>query len=235
MSGGDIHLPKEEEPTSIITKRVSPTPPRPRRHRFTFSHFIALAVMLVLAADGMVATQDLAFALFSLLYFCLLSKVAFPPLSPRSESPPVFKKTRLFNLYFFVSVIVSFSISIILPIGYILGGIYEGDKEGIMAAVPHVFLLSTQIFMEGVTFSCRFEMPINAFVPVFYNTRRILTIMEWLRMEMAKVDEEYGWLRRLHVGRALAMANLAFWSFNLFGFLLPVYIPLAFDMYYGQR
>lgn len=36
----------------------------------------------------------------------------------------------------------------------------------------------------------------------------------------------------IFVGRVLAVANMAFWSFNLFGFLIPVYIPKAFKMYY---
>ncbi|KAJ8554416.1 hypothetical protein K7X08_025094 [Anisodus acutangulus] len=120
-----------------------------------------------------------------------------------------------------------------LPIAYIFQGIYEGDKEGIKAAAPHVFLLASQVFMEGVTFTDNFSLPIRVFVPVFYNSRRIFTIMEWLRNEILKVDQEYGGNeRRVYIGRGLAVANMVFWCFNLFGFLLPVYLPKAFKIYY---
>ncbi|KAI8524888.1 hypothetical protein RHMOL_Rhmol13G0184400 [Rhododendron molle] len=60
-------------------------------------------------------------------------------------------------------------------------------------------------------------------------------VVDWLRTEISKVDEQHGggeW--RLYVGRGLAIANLAFWSFNLFGFLLPLYLPKAFKKYYSE-
>ena len=126
-------------------------------------------------------------------------------------------------------------IGLFLPVAYIFEGILEGDKEGIKAAAPHVFLLSSQVFMEGVAFSDRFSIPVRVYVPVFYNTRRILTLVDWLRSEFSKVDHGYaGSARRLYVGRVLAVANMAFWCFNLFGFLLPVYLPKAFKMYYSE-
>lgn len=88
--------------------------------------------------------------------------------------------------------------------------------------------------MEGVAANDSFSTPIRVFVPVFYNSRRIFTLTEWLRNEFAKEDKEYsGSVRRLMVGRALAVANMALWSFNLFGFLLPVYLPRAFKRYYS--
>lgn len=89
--------------------------------------------------------------------------------------------------------------------------------------------------MEGVAFSDKFSVPISVFVPVFYNSRRIFTIVEWLRNEIGKVDEEYsGPPGRIYMGRALAIANLVLWCFNLFGFLLPVYLPRAFKKYYAS-
>lgn len=62
--------------------------------------------------------------------------------------------------------------------------------------------------MEGVTFNGKFSLPIRVFVPVFYNSRRIFTIMEWLRSEISKVDDEYGGnLRRVYMGRGLAAVS----------------------------
>lgn len=87
--------------------------------------------------------------------------------------------------------------------------------------------------MEGVSVSGRFSLPIRVFVPVFYNSTRMFTLVEWFKYEMLnKVVGEGESLRRLYVGRALAVANLGLWGFNLFGFLLPVYLPRAFKRYY---
>ncbi|RVX01867.1 hypothetical protein CK203_019504 [Vitis vinifera] len=68
-----------------------------------------------------------------------------------------------------------------------------------------------------------------------YPAKRIFTIVEWLRNEIGKVDEEYGGSAgRVYIGRALAIANMVLWCFNLFGFLLPVYLPRAFKKYYAS-
>ncbi|KAF3432963.1 hypothetical protein FNV43_RR24065 [Rhamnella rubrinervis] len=241
MSGGvgptcnDISLPKEQEhefkqeqdPTSLKTTT------HPTTHKagfFSFRQLNALAVVIVLSASGMVSPEDFAFVFFSLIYMYFLSKVAFPTLQPSREATVFDPRSKLLRLYVFIGAVIG----LFLPIAYILEGIFEGDKQGIKAATPHVFLLASQVFMEGVAFSDRFSTPIRVFVPVCYNSRRIFTISEWLRNEFYKVNEEDGGSpRRLYIGRALAIANMAFWCFNLFGFLLPVYLPRAFKKYYS--
>ncbi|EYU19563.1 hypothetical protein ABFS82_06G108100 [Erythranthe guttata] len=241
MSGGvgppcDISLPKEEphEPDAFSSAAVKTKSPS-RRSFFTFRQLNALAVAVVLSASGMISPENFVFVVFSVFYIYFISRVAFPPTSPRSDDPPppvVFgDKNRILPVYvFFGSVIGLF-----LPIAYIFQGIFEGDKEGIKAAVPHVFLLASQVFLEGLTQSGRFSLPVRVLVPVFYNSMRVLTILEWLRSEISKVEVGFGRsARRLMVGRGLAIANMAFWSFNLFGFLLPFYMPKAFKIYYSN-
>ncbi|KAK9291618.1 hypothetical protein L1049_019567 [Liquidambar formosana] len=236
MSGGvgptcnDIRLPKEEPQQNAQHHHSSSMQKTaPKKGFSTFRQLNALAVIVILAASGMVSLEDFAFVVFSLFYMCFISKVAFPPQSPSMESL-VFGQNKILGVYVFIGAITG----LYLPIAYIFEGIFEGDKEGIKAAAPHVFLLASQVFMEGVAFSGRFSIPVRVFVPVFYNSRRIFTIVEWLRSEVSKVDEEYGGsARRLYIGRALAVANLVFWCFNLFGFLLPVYLPRAFKIYYS--
>ncbi|GAV79312.1 hypothetical protein CFOL_v3_22777 [Cephalotus follicularis] len=242
MSGGvgptcnDISLPKEDVPdepedhypTSLKSTQSS-SPPR-KSGFFSFRQLNALAVIIVFSASGMVSLEDFAFVILSIIYMYFMSKVAFPNIHPSKESYVFDPKNKVLRLYVLVAAIIG----LFLPIAYIFEGIFEGDKEGIKAAAPHVFLLASQVFMEGVAYSDRFSIPIRVFVPVFYNTMRIFTLMEWLRNEISKVEEEYGGsTRRLYVGRALAVANMAFWSFNLFGFLLPVYLPRAFKKYYA--
>ncbi|CAK9310795.1 unnamed protein product [Citrullus colocynthis] len=246
MSGGvgptcsDISLPKEQE---SLHKEAWDPKQRPeiklpgggvgRRKAAAFLSFRqlnALAVVIIFSASGMVCAEDLAFVVFSMMYMYFISRVAFPTLGGAGE-PTVFSpENRMLRLYVFFAAVVG----LFLPIVYILEGFFEEDKEGIKAASPHVFLLASQVFMEGVAGKDRFSTPIRVFVPVFYNSRRIFTLAEWLRDEFAKEEKEYsGSMRRLLVGRALAVANMALWSFNLFGFLLPVYLPRAFKRYYS--
>lgn len=82
--------------------------------------------------------------------------------------------------------------------------------------------------MERVTFCGGFSLPIRVFVPVVYNAVRMYAIGDWLMSEVMKSG------RWVTVGTCLAMVNLVFWGFNLFGFLLPVYLPKAFKKYYGD-
>ncbi|CAH9110291.1 unnamed protein product [Cuscuta europaea] len=251
MSGGvgpcsDIRLPKDETVTTDDTSSsgsrgnnninsVSKRPP-PRhggRGSFTFRQLNALAVMVVLSASGMVSMEDFAFVLFSIVYIYFISKVAFPRSTPPLEDPVFDQTNRTLSLYVFAGA----TIGLFLPIAYVFEGIFEGDKEGIKAAAPHVFLLASQVFMEGVALTDRFSIPVRVFVPVLYNSRRIFTLVEWLRSEIvAKAEEEQrGSGRRLYVGRVLAVVNMGFWSFNLFCFLLPVYLPKTFKLYYSSN
>ncbi|KAF3955008.1 hypothetical protein CMV_019722 [Castanea mollissima] len=245
MSGGvgptcnDISLPKEQEyenkqsndqnPLKTNTTTATKYPSR-KAGFLSLRQLNALAVIIIFSASGMVSPEDFAFVIISFFYVYFISKVAFPPLHP-SKEPSVFSpQNKILRLYVFVGAIVG----LFLPIAYILHGIFEGDQQGIKAAAPHVFLLSSQIFMEGVTFSGGFSLPVRAFVPVCYNAKRLFTIDDWLRSEFSKVGEEFGGSkRRLYVGRGLAIANMAFWSFNIFGFLLPVYLPKALKRYYS--
>ncbi|GFZ15362.1 hypothetical protein Acr_24g0015520 [Actinidia rufa] len=230
MSGVDVPPPLHE-PDHHTTISKHQQNPRNRPGFFTFRHLTALATATLLFVSGMVNLGDLAFVLFAFIYMHFMSKFAFPTLSSPMERPYFGQKNKVQILYILVTAVIG----LFLPIAYILEGIFDSDKEGIKAAAPHVFLLASQVFMEGVAFSDRFSTPIRIFIPVLYNSRRIFTIVEWLRAEIWKVDEGgySGNTRRLYIGRGLAMANLALWCFNLFGLLLPVYLPKAFKHYYS--
>ncbi|KAG6579378.1 hypothetical protein SDJN03_23826, partial [Cucurbita argyrosperma subsp. sororia] len=198
----------------------------------SFQQLNALAVVVIFSASGMVCAEDLAFVVFSMMYMYFISRVAFPPLAGAGEPTVFSQENRLLRLYGFFTIVVGF----FLPIAYILEGFFEEDKEGIKAASPHVFLLASQSFMEGVAGNNRFSTPIRVFVPVLYNARRVFTLTEWLRDEFAKEDKEYsGSVRRQMIGRGLAVVNMAVWSFNLFGILLPLYVPKALKRYYSVK
>ncbi|CAJ1952804.1 unnamed protein product [Sphenostylis stenocarpa] len=241
MSGGvgptgcDIALPKEaevdfKEKEDLPLKNLNKSTTSNKQGFLSFNQLNSLAVVIILSASGMVSPEDFAFVFFSLFYMYFISKVAFPPLNPSRDPQGFNSQNKLLQIYGFIGV----TIGLYTPIAYILEGVFEGDKEGIKAAAPHVFLLASQVFMEGVALSQRFSDPIRAFVPAFYNARRIFTIVDWLRSEVYKVNNEHsGSAWRVNVGRALAMANMAFWCFNLFGFMLPMYIPKVLKAYYS--
>ncbi|OWM84488.1 uncharacterized protein LOC116204570 [Punica granatum] len=225
---GGLHGEEHEQ-----EQQQQPTARKPdgRRWSLGLRHLNCLALCIVLAASGTVSPWDLAFVAFAALYMLFISRASFPPRRPGPE-PTVFdRNNRALGLYVQFAAVVG----LYLPIAYILEGVYEGDKAGVNAAAPHLFLLAAQVFMEGVAFSGQFSTPVRAFVPVFYNSRRIATIIEWLGNEFGETGEElYGVpRRRLYVGRGLAIANMALWSFNLLGFLVPVYLPRVFKGYYS--
>ncbi|EPS57701.1 hypothetical protein M569_17116 [Genlisea aurea] len=230
MSGGvgptcDIALAGDESES-----KAQSAAPR-RRGFFTYHHLNSAAIVIVLSASGMIAMEDVLFVLLSSLYLLFISKFSFPS-DPSDPDPPVFgERNRILGVY----VLVGAAVGVFLPVAYVFGGILEGDKEGIRAAAPHLFLLACQILAEGVSFAGGFSLPIRVFVPVLYNSRRMLSIWEWLRDEFSKSSDGGGRRSMVAFGRGLAAANLGFWSFNLLGFLLPFYLPKAFRIYYSKN
>ncbi|KAM0938837.1 hypothetical protein DsansV1_C22g0172271 [Dioscorea sansibarensis] len=210
MSGG----------TSATAAPASPAPPSSSRRRFLSPiQLQSLATVTILAGAGLVPASDLAFAVLSIPYTYFLSAIPFPSLTP-GPAPSVFgDRNPILARYVFAGAIIG----LFLPIIYILEGAFSGDRESVNSAAPHLFLLSFQVFMEGVTFWQGFSIPVRAFVPVAFNSRRLFSIADWLRSELGK--EGLGF--RLIAGKVLAIANLVMWAFNLFGFLLPVYLPRA--------
>ncbi|KAL0728824.1 hypothetical protein Bca4012_024917 [Brassica carinata] len=236
MSGGvgptynDMALPKEEE--HHATRETSTTAAR----LFSFQQLNILAVIVVLSASGLVTIEDFLFTLLTLIYFFFLSRLIFPlHKNPNRDAPLTSPSNKIFRLY-----VASAGIAgLLIPICYIFQGFLEDDKRGVSAAAPHVFLLASQVFMEGVAATCGFSAPARILVPVVYNARRILTLVEWITNEFSReTTPEYGKgtvsVRRMYAGKVLAAVNLGIWSFNLFGVLIPVYLPRAFKRYYGS-
>lgn len=198
----------------------------------SFRHLSCLAVAVALSATGMVSALHILSAILSVPYVYFLAKFAFPPASSRPEPPVYGPGNKLLKRY----VLFAAVIGLYLPTAYIIGGVIEGDRKAVEAAAPHLFLLSCQVFMEGVSYSAGISLPVRAFVPVSYNSARIRSIVDWLGSEFSKGDLGFGgnnW--RLVFGRALAVANMGLWCYNLLGFLLPIYLPKAFKIYYTSK
>ncbi|QCD84864.1 hypothetical protein DEO72_LG2g5222 [Vigna unguiculata] len=193
-----------------------------------------VAFVLVFSASGLVPLLDLAYSGLISIYLMLLARFAFP--SQGHGPGPMFHGSRLFQMY----VVVGTVVGLFLPLAYVLGGFARGDKHAVQASSPHLFLLSFQILSENVI--SRFSMfsaPVRAMVPLMYTVRRIFVDIDWVSdvwLNQTLVTnanlQEKAWF---WFGRVLALANLVFFSMNLFGFLIPRLLPRAFMKYFKER
>lgn len=114
---------KTSKPTS--PKNRAPAQPVSGGGFFSLRQLNALATAVVLAASGMVAVEDFAFVLFSLVYIYLISRIAFPILSPNAGSPVFGTNNKILGIYVSIGALVG----LFLPILYIFEGIFEGDQR----------------------------------------------------------------------------------------------------------
>lgn len=207
---------------------------------FSLLQLHVTGLILVLTSSGLVPILDITFALFTSVYMGFLNQVVFKPVSI-GKPPNVMAGEGMAQKY----AILTAGVGLVLPAGYVLGAFVQGDQKALKAASPHLFLLSCQILSENVAFSLnRVSLPIRALVPLFYNTRRLFTLMAWVKVEMNKglesMDGHAGtplltaaqWIM---VGRSLAILNMAVWTINLFVFLIPVLLPKTFKKHYEME
>ena len=205
-----------------------------------------VAFIMVFSASGLVPLIDLAFPVATTLYLLAISRLAFPPLhstkldsaaSSPAASQEIFRGSKLFQAY----VVVGTTVGLFLPLAHVLGGFARGDDAAVRAATPHLFLLSCQILTENVVGSLggAFSPPVRALVPLLYTVRRVFVIVDWVydvwagrALPRSATAPEAAWL---WFGRYLAAANLLYFSANLFVFLIPRFLPRAFEKYFRMR
>ncbi|KAK1406047.1 hypothetical protein QVD17_42244 [Tagetes erecta] len=196
-----------------------------------------VAFIMVFSASGLVPLFDLAFPVFTTLYLLLLSRLAFPIHNHASHICSKENGGMLLRAY----VILGTIIGLFFPLAYVLGAFARGDEHSLQSATPHLFLLSCQILTENIIsgLSNLFSPPVRALVPTLYTVRRIFVILDWVKdvwinkslSPHAQIkDVAWFWF-----GRGLALANLAYFSINMFGFLIPRFLPKAFNQYLREQ
>ncbi|GAU25396.1 hypothetical protein TSUD_70490 [Trifolium subterraneum] len=193
-----------------------------------------VAFVLVFSASGLVPLLDLLFPVFVSIYLITLSRFAFPTYCRVSQT--IFHGSKLFQAYVIVGTIVG----LFLPLAYVLGGFGRGDKLAVKSASPHLFLISFQILTENIISGLSlFSPPVRALVPLMYTVRRIFVDINWIHNVWLNVTlpanphfKDKAWFL---FGRILAVANLVYFSINLFGFLIPRFLPRAFKRYFQER
>ncbi|CAL0305257.1 unnamed protein product [Lupinus luteus] len=206
-----------------------------------------VAFILVFSASGLVPLLDLVFPALTSAYILALAKFAFPSHGTISKEE-IFKGSRFFRMY----VIAGTTIGLFLPLAYVLGGFARGDEHAVRSATPHLFLLSFQILTENIISSLSlFSPPVRALVPMIYTIRRIFVDIDWINdvwnnkalPANAQVQVFFVQFFYIHVldtawywfGKGLAVANMAYFCINLLGFLIPRFLPRAFERYFQER
>ncbi|KAH9313808.1 hypothetical protein KI387_022435, partial [Taxus chinensis] len=191
-----------------------------------------VAFILVFSISGLVPLLDLAFPVFVSLYLLAVSRWAFPRYRKPggAATAEVFHGSRMFQLY----VIIGTAIGLFLPLAYVLGGFARGDQAAVRSATPHLFLLSFQILSENIISGMSiFSPPVRALVPLLYTGRRLFAILDWnyATFNRSKLPEQprFQDVAWLWFGRGLAVANLLYFTINMFCFLIPRFLPRAFE------
>eukprot|EP00271_Cylindrocystis_brebissonii_P001118 TRINITY_DN1140_c0_g1_i1.p1 TRINITY_DN1140_c0_g1~~TRINITY_DN1140_c0_g1_i1.p1 ORF type:complete len:380 (-),score=52.65 TRINITY_DN1140_c0_g1_i1:707-1846(-) len=203
-----------------------------------FLQLQALAFICVLLASGLVPSMDIAFVLVASFYGAILVMFVFP-VRAGSEQSMGGPTGRVSEAYANTGILAG----LFLPLAYVLGGFARGDQKGVQAAIPHLFLLSCQILTEDFISSwLRVSPPVKVVVSLIYNVRRMFTITDWLTKSyvvhaVAPLDSALAEVAVSSVwplfGRCLAIANLVFWSYHLFAYLIPTVLPRAFYSFGG--
>ncbi|XP_010499292.1 PREDICTED: uncharacterized protein LOC104776849 [Camelina sativa] len=195
-----------------------------------------VAFILVFSASGLVPILDMLFPAFASIYIVALSRLAFPSHGVSTTSREVFHGSKLFRMY----VVSGTTIGLFLPLAYVLGGFARGDDHAVRSATPHLFLLSCQILTENIISGLSlFSPPVRALVPLLYTVWRIFVIIGWSKdvwlnksLPMNATPNVVAWF---WFGRYLAIANLGYFGVNLLCFLIPRFLPRAFDHYFRER
>lgn len=230
MSGISVAVTRPVEMLSSEEKAALPAVRRSYYSKISFVQLQLLAYTLVFAVSGLVPLEDLLTAFVVTVYSIALSLLVFP--TKGTEVPAnLFSFHRWYPLY----VALGSVIGLVLPLAYILGGFAKGDQSSVRQAIPPLFLLSFQLLTENVIMHLPWmSLPVRALVPLIYTARRVLTLLAWVRYlfeseEMRRIPLSDPWAA---FGRGLAITNLGFWSANLSLFIIPMFLPRAFEKHF---
>ncbi|MFS7959068.1 hypothetical protein Hanom_Chr08g00686291 [Helianthus anomalus] len=192
-----------------------------------------VAFVMVFSAIGLVPLFDLVFPAITTAYLLLLSRLAFPG---AAKSKEIIQASGMLRFYSIMGTIIG----LFLPLAYVLGGFARGDNEAVRSATPQLFLLSFQILTENVVSGLSlFSAPVRALVPLLYTVRRLFVILDWIQDVWVNKSlgqnapiQDIAWY---WFGVSLAVTNLAYFSINISAFLIPYFLPRAFELHFKER
>ncbi|XP_042487947.1 uncharacterized protein LOC122068145 [Macadamia integrifolia] len=245
MSGVSLAVAPRMEPDQTTSSTADPTKPQEAVVGGTMGSLRVIelqlvAFIMVFSVSGLVPLLDLVYPAFVSVYILALSRFAFPSHHRQGKTTTMTEEILQEGGFFRFYVVAGTTIGLFLPLAYVLGGFARGDEHAVRSATPHLFLLSFQILTENIISGLTlFSPPVRALVPLLYTVRRIFIIVDWINdvwfiktlpANAPTKDTVWSWF-----GKVLALANFAYFSINLFGFLIPKFLPRSFEMYLRER
>jgi hypothetical protein len=196
---------------------------------------INAATMLWLVAYNLVSFWDILFVVFTSFYVCVMPKVAFPtPTEKVAFGSWRFPGGKYLTHYMLGSALIS----LLIPLVQIIVSSLTNDKVTVLEAAPHLFLVSAQVVTEFlVSRPAWISTPVKAMVPVMYNSWRLLTVHTWVTAVFSRdLSSSISLASTLWsvFWRSVVVGNFLFWNYNLWAFLLPVYVPWSLRKYYTE-
>jgi hypothetical protein len=179
---------------------------------------------------GAVPDRDLWALLGAFVYGSVFSLAVAPPAHPVRPVVPIspvkpLAGAGMMRLQASVLLSVSAVLSISVPWAWIVTGRLTRVQLEMLA--PHLFMMMAQVIFELACYRPTLSLLVRLSVPVLFTAYRLRLLLEWL----ARADDV---LRLPNIPqnafavRYLALANLAFWTFVLFYFLLLKVVPRYF-------
>lgn len=193
-------------------------------------------ILVGLLATRAVPWGAVVFVVFASVYAYLMHKMAFPP-APETKPATGLWRFPLWR-YFDEYIMLAAVLGLLLPLMQIVISFLRDDEVTVRESAPHLFLLAAQVVSENLSSGKdSIALPVKALIPVMYNSRRLLDLSRWATTVFSRD------LRSLTLastawdifGMSLAVGNLIFWNYNLWGFLLPIYVPWCMRVHYGAR
>lgn len=189
-------------------------------------------IALVLLFKGYVRPLDVFLVTFLTGYFCILGLRSrslrveggvtpiMPTLPPQGHVPTLvsnplgqsFTNSRVYDLWLKLGILVGLLGPMALCLRYTVGGSTAAAR---LCARP-LFFLCWQAVSEGVSRRVMAPLPLRVLIPVCYNAVRLGYLWNWTTSGFVGTSSLGA------VGQFLGLANLLYWTTNLFGFLLPV-------------
>ncbi|GJP48754.1 hypothetical protein CLOM_g8029 [Closterium sp. NIES-68] len=221
-----------------------------------------MAFIVVFTSSGLVPLEEIFFVVFLTLYSLILATWAFPPVS-RSAPPKVFSGNRLFKVHVTAGAVIGMFLPLSYVLGGFAKNDHmavECVTPHLFLLSCQVLTENIIVDLTYVSLPVRALIPImynwHRLSLLAEWNRRLLQVAaaatsaasvqasanshpasgptgasSGVIIRTALVGGGYWQL----FGRYLAVANLVYWSLNLFGFLLPVFLPRAFKRHFEME
>ena len=186
--------------------------------------FVTTTVTASIAWYFAVPTMDIAFSILFSAYLVMANIHRFQYNTPAREKDinlSLLKEDNKFPWFTVYMLIFTTAGRLAPTVTLILG-----PSEVKNAVAPHLFLLLSQITMEGVSNDVRYYNLIRLLVPIGFNAYRISSLLEWVSMAWSSTALKGFWYYWL---LGLAITNLVLWTYNLFIVLLLRVTPAYLD------